>query len=46
MEKKLADEIKAREQLQTQNENLHKLIRLNYSEVERTIKVKIYNEMY
>ena len=41
MEVNLLNEIKVREQLQIQNENLQKLIQVNYSEFERALKVNI-----
>ena len=38
MEKKLANEIKAKEQLQMKYENLQKLIQLNFTEFDLKVK--------
>jgi len=40
MEKKLANEMKIKEQLQMQNEKMQKLIQVHYSDLGRVIKVK------
>jgi len=45
LEKKLANELKAKEQLQLQIEILLKLIQVNHSEFERIFKVRMHGEV-
>ena len=45
MEKKLANELKAKEQLQLQIEILLKLIQVNHSEFERIFKVRMHGKI-